>query len=107
RREKEKVSKPDLEQFCAAQVRSALVTSTQNFDGSWVADMGYGVLDVARFVDTLSPAVEADHTVAPGGRYPCHAPEEADSPGRVSASPGPNEPSDCSAGATKAAVPNI
>jgi endonuclease G len=50
RREKQRTSDPTLKQLSAAQVRAALTQFTQNYTGRWVPGMGFGVLDVEKFI---------------------------------------------------------
>ncbi len=43
---KQGLGKQDWEQLNAAQVRAALSQATQNYDGQWQPDTGFGILDV-------------------------------------------------------------
>jgi len=55
RREKKRLANPaaNLRQFNAAQIRAALRQSCRNFSGHATFSMGYGALDVKRFLDLL------------------------------------------------------
>ena len=47
---KQRSNIPDWEQLNAAQIRAALSQTTQNYNGHWNHGMGFGVLDVEKFL---------------------------------------------------------
>jgi endonuclease G len=53
-RRKKCATQQGLDQFNAAQVRSAICHVTQNFSGQWHSGMGYGVLDAMSLMKTLN-----------------------------------------------------
>jgi len=52
-RESQRAADPNVKQLNAAQIEKAIAHMTQNFNGNWTPSMGYGVLDIEKFINTF------------------------------------------------------